>query len=298
MKKTIVVLGATGNVGGKISEILLKAGHHVKVIARTADKLKKFSDMQAEAIPADITDVGALTKAFKHADSAFVLTPPNFTSINSREYQRTVGGAILEAIQKSGIGYIVNLSSCGGHMHKGNGIIAGLAEQEGRLDLLADVNVLHLRPAYFMDNSFMNIRLIKEKGISGGTADADHKIPMVATKDIASVASKYLVSLDFNGKSVKPILGDRDYSFKEFTAIMGKSVGKPDLQYVQFPIEQVRRAMISQGVSADVANEIIDMESSLKNGIMNHEERTGENSSPTSAEAFAKDVFAPLYNSL
>jgi hypothetical protein len=73
----------------------------------------------------------------------------------------------------------VNLSSCGAHMHEGNGIIAGLAEQEVKLNQLRDVNVLHLRPAYFMDNSLLNIKLIKEMGINGTTADPDHKIPMV-----------------------------------------------------------------------------------------------------------------------
>jgi hypothetical protein len=64
-------------------------------------------------------------------------------------------------------------------MHEGNGIIAGLAEQEVKLNQLRDVNVLHLRPAYFMDNSLLNIKLIKEMGINGTTADPDHKIPMV-----------------------------------------------------------------------------------------------------------------------
>ncbi len=70
MKRKIVVLGATGNVGGKISEILLKEGHKVNLIARTADKLKKFSDMGAEVTTANITDVDVVTAAFKNADCA------------------------------------------------------------------------------------------------------------------------------------------------------------------------------------------------------------------------------------
>jgi uncharacterized protein YbjT (DUF2867 family) len=298
MKKTIVVLGATGKVGTKISEILLKEGHKVKLIARTADELKKFSNIGAEVVPADITDAEAVANAFKNADSAYVMTPPNFTASNYREFQRKVGNAIVEAIQKSGIKYIVNLSSNGGHMHEGNGIIAGLAEQEVKLNQLKDVNVLHLRPAYFMDNALLNIRLIKEMGINGTSADPDHKIPMIATKDIAIVAANHLVNQDFTGKSVQPILGDRNYSFKEFTSILGNSIGKPDLQYIQIPVDQAKRAMIGQGISADVANDITAMETSLKNGIMNYEIRTAENSSQTSAEIFAKEVFAPLYNSI
>lgn len=97
-------------------------------------------------------------------------------------------------------------------------------------------------------------------------------------------------------KSVQPILGTKNYSLKEFTTILGNSIGKSNLQYVQFPIDQAKQAMLSQGISVDVANEIIGMETSLKNGVMNYEQRNTKNSSPTSAEEFAKEVFAPIYN--
>jgi uncharacterized protein YbjT (DUF2867 family) len=298
MKKTITVLGATGKVGGKIAEILLNEGHTLKLVTRTADQLNKYRNLGAEIIPADLTDTDTITKAFQNADSAFVMTPPNLAAFSYRTFQRSVGNAIIEAVQYSGIKHIVNLSSCGGHMHEGNGIIAGLAEQEVKLNQLKDVNVLHLRPAYFMDNALLNISLIKEMGINGTTADANHKIPMVATKDIALIAANHLVNLDFNGKTVQAILGDRDYSFKELTSILGNSIGMPGLQYLQFPIDQAKQAMISLGISEDVATDITNMETALKNGIMNYEQRTIENSSPTSAEIFAKEVFAPLFHAL
>ena len=67
--------------------------------------------------------------------------------------------------------------------------------------------------------------------------------------------------------------------------------------YIQFPTDQAKQAMISQGLSADVANDIIDMETSLKNGLMNYEQRTTANSTPTSAELFIKETFLTLYNS-
>lgn len=296
MKKTITVLGASGKNGSKIAEILLNEGHHLKLVAKTAGNLKKFNGTGAEIIIGEITDANVLTKAFKNANSAFVLLPPHFTTASYREFQRQVGDATIEAIKKSGIKHIVNLSSCGAHMHEGNGIIAGLAEQEVKLNQLQEVNVLHLRPAYFMDNALLNINLIKTMGINGTTADADHKIPMVATKDIALVASKYLASQDFSGKNIQPILGDRNYSFKEFTTILGKAIGKPDLQYVQFAVEKAKEALVGMGLSVDVANDITNMETALKNGIMNYEQRTIENTLPISAELFAKEVFVPMFN--
>lgn len=295
MKKTIVVLGATGKVGGKIADILLNEGHHVKLIARSEGLKKRFGHTNAQVIPGDIADVDLLTAAFKDADSAFILLPPNFTAVNYRGFQREVGDATIEAIKRSGIKYIVNLSSVGAQLHEGNGLIAGLAEQEVKLNQLKDVNIMHLRSAYFLDNALLNINLIKNMGVNGTTATTDHQIPMVATSDVAIVAAKALANRDFTGRVVRPVLGDRNYSFDEITGIIGKSIGKPELQLVQFPIEQAKAGMISQGISENVAEDIVNMETSLKNGIMNYQQRTAENSSPTSAETFVKEVFAPAY---
>jgi len=296
MKKTIVVLGATGKVGGKIADLLLNEGHHVKLIARSEDLEKRFGHTGAELIPGDITDVDLLTAAFNGADSAFILLPPNFTAPDYRAFQREVGDAAIEAIKRSGIPYVVSLSSAGAQLHEGNDLIAGLAEQEVKLNQLKDVNVMHLRSAYFLDNALLNINLIKNSGLNGTTADPDHQIPMVATTDVAAVAAKALANLDFEGKVIRPVLGDRNYSFSEITGILGRSIGRPDLKLVQFQVEQAKAGMISQGISENVAEDIVNMETSLKNNIMNYQQRTTENSSPTTAEVFAKEVFAPAYH--
>jgi uncharacterized protein YbjT (DUF2867 family) len=142
MKKKIVILGATGTVGSKISEILLAEGHQVTLIARHTDKLERYRTLGAYVIAGDITDLGKLTHAFKNADSAFILLPDNVKAENTRAYQRQVTGILIKAIEDSGISYVVNMSSLGSHMHEGNGIMAGTGEQEVRLNQLASVSVL------------------------------------------------------------------------------------------------------------------------------------------------------------
>src|SRR4051812_24296723 len=134
MKKKIVILGATGTVGSKISAILLNEGHQVTLIARHIEKLEKYRDMGAEIIVGDVSDVDTVTDAFKSADSAFIILPDNVMAENTRAYQREITGKLIEAIQKSGIKYIVNMSSVGSHMHEGNGMMGGTSEQEVRLN--------------------------------------------------------------------------------------------------------------------------------------------------------------------
>lgn len=296
MKKKIVILGATGTVGSKISENLLKEGHHVTVIARQAERLERFRPMGAEIIAGDVNDVEMLTNAFRYADSAFVLMTDNVKAENTRAYQRQVTGRLIEAIEKSGIKHIVNMSSVGSHMHEGNGIMGGTAEQEVRLNQLNDVNVLHIRSAYFMENFLRTIPVVKKLGINGTAADGDHAIPMVATKDVAKIAASHLANLDFKGKSVHAVMGPKNYTLREFTGIVGKAIGNPDLAYVQFPIEQAKQAFLSNGFSEDFTDNLLEMGTAIKTGFMNYQKRDDSTTTPTTAEEFATEVYAPAYS--
>lgn len=296
MKKKIVVLGATGTVGSKISEILLTQGHQVTLLARHPDKLEKYRQMGATILSGDITDAQTLTNAFKEADSAFVLLPDNVKAENTRAYQREVTGKLIEAIEKSGIKYIVNMSSVGSHMHEGNGMMGGTAEQEVRLNQLAGVNILHIRSAYFMENFLRTMGVVKKMGINGTAAHGDHAIPMVATKDVAQVAASHLANLDFSGKRVHAVMGPRDYTYREFTSIIGQAIGKPDLPYVQFPVEQAKQAFLNNGFSEDFVDNLLGMATAIKTGFMNYQTRDESTTTPTTAEEFANEVYAPAYN--
>lgn len=296
MKKKIVILGATGTVGSKVSEILLKEGHQVTMIARHTEILEKYRGLGAEIITGDITDVETLTNAFKNADSAFVLLPDNVKAENTRAYQRQVTGKLIEAIENSGIKYIVNMSSLGSHMHEGNGIMGGTGEQEVRLNQLNDVNVLHMRSAYFMENFLRTIGLVKKMGFHATVADGDHLIPMVATQDVAEIVAGHLASLDFKGKGVHAVMGPKDYTYREFTGIIGKAIGNPDLPYVQLPVEQAKQAFLNNGFSEDFVDNLIEMGTAVNTGFMNYQKRSDSTTTPTTAEDFAYEVYLPLFN--
>lgn len=295
MKRNIVILGATGTVGSKIAENLLNDGHQVKLIGRQTDKLEKYKSLGAEIISGDITDVEMLTNAFKDADSAFILLPDNVKAENTRAYQRNVTGRLIEAIEKSGIKYIVNMSSIGSHMHEGNGMMAGTAEQEVRLNQLNDVNVLHIRSAYFMENFLRTIAVVKKLGFNSTAADGNTSIPMVATKDVAKVAARYLANLDFEGKTVQAVMGPKNYTMSEFTGIVGEVIGNPDLAFVQLPVDQAKQAFLGNGFSEDFVDNLLEMGTAIKTGFMNFQKRDALATTPTTAEEFAAEVYAPIY---
>ncbi len=61
-----------------------------------------------------------------------------------------------------------------------------------------------------------------------------------------------LVKLDFAGKKVEDLLGQRDLSLDEAVAVIGPRIGMPDLKYLQFPHDDAEKGMRKMELSADV----------------------------------------------
>jgi len=289
----IAITGATGNIGSKITADLLSKGQNVRCIARTADNLKRFADKGADIATISLEDTAALSNAFKGIDAIFAMIPPDYQASDFRAFQNTIGASIAKAVETSGVKYVVNLSSQGAHLPDKTGPIKGLHDQEQRLNKLKGVNILHLRPTYFMENLLANIDMIKQMNIMGSAIRGDMKIPMIATQDIARFAAERLLKKDFSGITVKDLLGQRDVSMNEAAEIIGKKIDKPDLKYVQFSYEDTEKALVDMGFSADVAGLFIEMSKAFNQELINAP-RTQENTTDTPLEEFA-GVFARIF---
>jgi uncharacterized protein YbjT (DUF2867 family) len=290
------ITGATGNTGHIIAETLLQAGKKVRVLGRDAAKLKALADKGAELAIGNVEDPAFLAKAFNGVTAAYVLIPPNLQAPDILAYQAKIGEAQARALREANVKYVVHLSSIGAHTPVGTGPVAGLFYQERRLNKLPNTHVLHLRPGYFMENVLGSIGMIKGMGINGSPIRADVKMGFTATRDIGNYAAKRLLALDFTGKEVQELIGARDMTPQEFTSILGAAVGKTDLKWVQFPAADALHAMQGMGLSASMAQSFVDLSKFISEGGGNVIFRDAENTTPTSGEQFANEVFAPAYN--
>ncbi len=292
----IAVMGATGHTGRLISERLLKGGSAVRALGRSADRLAGLVADGAEAAMGEAADADFLTGAFTGADAVYTLIPPSVQIEDYSAFQDHVGEAIVGAIRESGVGHVVFLSSVGADQSAGTGPIAGLHRQEGRLRSLEGVNVLSLRPGFFFENHLETLGLIKHQGINGSAVAPDTSLPMIATRDIAEAAAEALMARDFSGFAVRELLGPRDLTMAEANGIIGKSIGTPDLPYVQFPYEDFEASLAQMGVSASIAALYSEMARAFNEGrVRALEGRSTANSTPTSFETFAAEVLAPAY---
>ncbi len=291
-----IILGATGNTGSIIANTLLANKQNVRVVGRSAIKLRSFVSKGAEAFVADLTDAEALTRAFTGARAAYVLIPPDLSSTDYRAYQHRVSDAIRAAIERAGVPYAVTLSSIGADKKEGTGPVVGLYELEQKLNAVSGLNVVHLRAGYFMENLLPQVGVINGFGIIGAPLPGDLRLAMIATKDIGAAAAEALLKLDFSGKQTRELQGQRDVSYNEVTRIIGKAIGKPDLSFVQLPPEQFRSAVQQSGISANVADLILEMCGAMISGHMKAlEPRAARNTTPTSIETLVKDTFLPAY---
>jgi uncharacterized protein YbjT (DUF2867 family) len=288
-----VILGASGNTGSIIADFLLSKGQKVRVVGRDVRRLQRFVRKGAEPFPADMTDVAALTKAFSGARAAYAILPP----LRSREEQERQSDAIAKAVKESGLHHAVHLSSYGAQVPQGTGPVTGLHSSEEKLNAISDLNVLHLRAAYFMENNLAAIDMIRGMGLFGHALLPNLKLPMVATRDVGDYAAQCLLDLDFSGKEAREVLGERDLSMTEVTAAIAHGIGKPDLHYEQFSYDQVQQVLVQTGFSPKKAAVYIEMFEAINGGLLvAQEQRSRENSTPTTFEGFVQDVFVPVYH--
>jgi len=289
--KKYVITGASGKIGKILSKELLANGMNVHVIGRSVEKLQELVALGATALPGDINDRAFLTKAFRGADAVFCLLTANLHSSDVRAEQKNIADNFFNAVKENQVKNVVLLSSLGAQLRHGAGIVDGLGYMEEIFLQLRDVNVLNLRPAYFMENTLGLINTIEKMGIAGTPLNGKKNLPMVATRDIAEVASKVLLSLNFRGNTTQYVLGPKDYNFAEITSIIGHEIGNPDLKYVQFSYEDATKAMVASGFCGeDAAKQMIAMNKAINDGIfLEPNIRNAQNSTPTSFEEFIKN---------
>jgi uncharacterized protein YbjT (DUF2867 family) len=286
------ILGASGNTGSIVTNSLLSNRKNVRVIGRNAGRLQRFVSKGAEAFTADLSDAAALTKALRGARAAYLMLP----AISSREDQERESDAIAKAVKESEVRYAVNLSSYGAHAPKGTGPIEGLHSTEQKLNAISGLSVLHLRPAYFMENNLAAIDMIQGMNMFGHALLPDLKMPMIATRDVGAYAGQRLLELDFFGKQTRELLGERELTMTEVSAVIGRAIGKPDLRYVQLSYDQMQEGLTQAGFSPKKAAIYVEMFKAINEGVIAaREPRSPENSTPTSFEQFVHDVFAPAY---
>src|ERR1700732_2325347 len=264
----IVVTGATGRTGWRAAEVLLAKGEKGRGSGRDTKQRAPLAKLGVEPFVANVENVDSMTNAFDGASAVYLVLPEDISQQDLRAHQECVSSSYAAAITNAHVRFVVNLSSIGAQHAQNTGPIVGLHNQEQKLNRVAGLNVLHLRAAYFMENLFMSIAPLRSTGTLPGGLRADAAMPWIATKDIGAYAATRLAARNFSGSSMQELHGQRDISMKEAASIVGHSIGRPNLAYVQVPSMMLGQRLVTAGLPKRTAELLIEMWDGANAGLI------------------------------
>ncbi|QXU47507.1 NAD(P)H-binding protein [Chryseobacterium sp. D764] len=262
----IVITGSLGNVAKPLAQQLIAEGHTITVVSSNDARKQDIESLGATPAIGSITDVNFLTQTFEGADAVFVMTPPAISPDKIVENTTNAGKNYAEALKNANVKRAVMLSSVGAESPVENGPIAGLHHIEKIYNGVENTSFTFLRAGYFYNNFFNDIPLIQNAGIIGGNYPATIEVPVVHPNDIAKAAAEELVK-DGNTNNIRYIVSDVRTA-SDFAKVLGTSVNKPELPWVEFSDEDSLNGMLQAGLPEDMAHLYVEMGRGIRTGVV------------------------------
>lgn len=233
MAGKILVLGATGTIGGKVAAGLVARGEKVKAVSRGATAING-----AEAVALDLANPAALDAALEGVDRIFANVPAG--------YLDPVGllSPVIDAAAARKI-KVVLMTALGVDADD------SIPYRQLELKLIGSGTAYGIiRPNWFSDNFHTYWREGLRHGVVSVPA-GDAKTSFIDTRDIADSAVAILTSSNFDGGAYN-LTGPEPLSYAEAATIVGDVTGQ---KIVYNPVDDQTFVSIltGAGVPADYA---------------------------------------------
>jgi uncharacterized protein YbjT (DUF2867 family) len=217
----ILVVGATGRVGGAAVEELLEAGFEVRALVRSAQKAERLRKLGAEVAVGDVTQPRTLGPAVQGCSGVFSAlgVGPGRGSSEVVEYKGNLN--LLSAARSAGVEHFVYSSA---HMadHPQAQKVGPFREKasfERELMSTVDISTTVLRPAMFMETLYMML----QGPMAFVPGRQRHPISFISARDIARTAVR---TLRWKVSGRYELAGPDTVTFDEAFERYGKGSGK------------------------------------------------------------------------
>ncbi|MCE7065055.1 NmrA family NAD(P)-binding protein [Dyadobacter sp. CY326] len=264
----IIVTGSLGHISKPLTQALVQNGHEVTVISSNPERQEAIESLGADAAIGSVKDPDFLIKTFAGADAVYTMVPPVSyfdPSIDPVGYFSKIGNHYADAIRQAGVKRVVNMSSWGAHLDKGNGGIAGAHYLEQILNALPEeVLITHMRPTSFYYNLFGFIPAIKSAGVIAANYGGEDKTVLVAPEDIAAAVAEEFEKTPV-ARNIRYVASD-ELTCNEVARILGEAIGQPDLKWIVVPGEQVQSRLEAAGMPPRMAASLVELQAGHHSG--------------------------------
>ncbi|MCP9223284.1 NmrA/HSCARG family protein [Erythrobacter sp. LQ02-29] len=216
---TILVTGATGNVGGNVVDQLVKRGADVRALVR--DPSKAELPDAVEVVRGDMLDVDSLRSAMSGISTLFLLN-----GVVADEFTQAL--ITLNVARETGVKRVVYLSVIHSDVYVNVPHFAGKFGVERMIDAMGFEATI-LRPAYYMDNEITIRDIVREHGVYPMPI-GDKGLAMIDVRDIGELAAIELIRRDNSAEPLPTtrmnLVGPETLTGAEVAAIWSDVLGR------------------------------------------------------------------------
>ncbi|MEU4064600.1 SDR family oxidoreductase [Streptomyces wedmorensis] len=283
---TVVVTGATGNVGRHVVSELRRRGVPHRALTRDTERATAVLGPGADLVQGDFTDPASLRTAFAGAEQAFLIC-----ANDPRQVENAANA--IEAAATAGARRVVLLSTVGAEV----GAAKTFADQHGRIEhrlRSAGIPYVILRSGFLMSNLLGALPTIRQVGQIFLPAD-DARVAMIDPRDVAACAVAVLCGQSGDGET-HVITGPEAITFAEVARRLSTALGRT-AEYTPVPDEAALAGMVEAGMPTWLAEGVVGIFQLLRDGANDHAtdsvlQLTGHDPRPVAD--FARDLMAPL----
>ncbi|MEV0669644.1 NAD(P)H-binding protein [Mycobacterium sp. NPDC050441] len=233
---TILVTGATGNVGRPLVSELVHAGARVRAVTRNPE---------AAGFPPGVEAVPSAADGMAGASAVF---------LNSRALGQELA-ATVELARTAGVHRLVALSAINADDDDSRQPSRVRGDRNREVEQLAVASGLEwvsLRPTVFASNfaGMWSAQIRAGDVVNGPYASASTAV--IVDADISAVAAVALLTDDLVGQRI-PMTGPQALTNTELVATIGRVLGRP-LHYREVPTDVVRQRFVDLGFPAAFAD--------------------------------------------
>jgi uncharacterized protein YbjT (DUF2867 family) len=277
----ILITGASGNVGGEVLKQAAAARLPLRAAYQSAEKARS-APASVETVVMDYTKAETIRRALEGIATVFIVSP---AVANLAELE----GNLVRECAGASVRHIVKLSALGGRQS----ILPSLHRDSEEHIAQTSLPYTFLRANGFMQNLAMyNGDTIRAQGVFYA-AQGDGAVSHIDVRDIAAAAVKVLSGEGHGGRTYA-LTGPEALTNQQIAQILSRVTGR-QINYVNLPPADLKKAMLAAGVPEWSADALLDLQRLYREGKASQlspdiEHLTGRK--PRSLEQFARDYDA------
>jgi uncharacterized protein YbjT (DUF2867 family) len=224
-RKTILITGATGYIGGRLLHRLeADARYRVRCLTRRPEALAGRTAQHTEAFAGDALDLASLARAMHDVDTAYYLIHSMDASRAFESLDRAAAGNFAAAVRETGVKRIVYLGGLGG----GSGLSPHLASRQevGQILRSSGVPTIEFRASIVIGSGSASYEIVRALVESLPVMITPRWVETAAQPiAIEDVIDYLLAAVDYQRSAIFEIGGEDRVSYAEIIREYGRQRG-------------------------------------------------------------------------